>query len=1423
MKKIFRHIILICLCLAMVLSEAATSFASETVLYGYYINVSDLDSNVQKYVSSIYLSNESSGWALYINNRYVGTKSGTVVTFDYSPNANTYYVFTFDTSSRRATSYYKNTKEETVVSVFTFSIVDAVQTVEFLSDPNAKPVTKTAKLDSSGYFDFGTYNFSYKNQQISFSLKVNSNTNKAIITRDGKEYPYVLNGTGKYETVYCENVVPAQEIHMNYMETALEKQNYSNAKSILYTPAQVDSALALAPSITLINNKTGLSTNVKLQRTITYWARREGSGTAIGDGTYDEYQTTVQVVCQWAEDKCSGIRSSYGESGRPFAVYGDSVQYPYVKKATANAQKIQYQNRVWTNDTWSSTGTYAEMLSGMDKTNGFYQYKKAPVTWSAWQDWEEYTGTKVRAYSNSENYQYETRTAYGYNSRAWGDWSDYIYSSCTESEDSIECKSALRYAKRTRSWGAWSGYIYTGTETLGCSDVATAVGATCDRESATRYAKQIGTYSAWSGYSSWSTAACTSSDTKSCESKTYYSYRSIGAWSSWEPTTLNVACSTKSTSAGGDKGLSLLTTDCKTETTYRKRTRSIDSYTYSSFGDYQTSKYDWTAGCKSRTGENTECGIKRYSYGGWGSSSTSKYGNYQEGCVSVYTSNSSCGLDHYNTTFGDYKDSKYGSYTSDCTSKTVNDTCKTYNTSGATCGYDFSSWSAYTDWSTTSCSSSDTKDCYSRTEYRSRTCSTYKTSGPTCGYNSWVKQSVTAVDSCTATTGTTYKYECSAKCILTTGDCVKGKYKRTYYTRTAKGCAAAGCSTWGSWSGYSTTSCTASAGSKECGTRTTYRYRTRTKTAKSCAAAGCSVYNKKTQYSCPTSKTAVYKSCYLYECPSTKTAVYNSCTSYSCPYYRTTNYSSWSAWSDWSSTSCTAGDLVDCDTKTTNYKRTRDWGSWSDYIYTTASTSSTTDNKSHLEYRYQTRTLTWGDYSDYIYTSCTENATTNCKSATRWRTRYLSDWSSWSGYNSESCTSSDTVDCKSQTMYARRVMGAWSSTIYGSNSSGIYTLTSCVDSSTRRCLSQQQIRAKTKSGVGTYGSWLSSDTYSYDSNYSYLFRWNNGTIETSNAKGYENANPAIGARKYVGQTSVKEKVDTAIQGWKTYSVSSRMTVSEISSLTTQIGNDAGEAYYVNQYISQSEDTDTSGNKYITWDYWEGHKAVYGMSGQAAANTFTNSKRFIPYFFISKHNRATNAKFYIKGYDNEAITNNTIVKTFEEETKGNLVMHPDEETFYDYCELYPNSDECYCQAHPNADRCRPVEPEPDYCEVHPDSDECFCRTYPESKRCKGTSVDTAVIYYNYLDPLENYSSSNMPSNWQGYEALVNEIKRSDLSGYKIQVTLTKSDLEQMRHWIDENPDKLGTCIMIREFSYIFTGKNSEITSWLLNGSGCKVNR
>ena len=102
-----------------------------------------------------------------------------------------------------------------------------------------------------------------------------------------------------------------------------------------------------------------------------------------------------------------------------------------------------------------------------------------------------------------------------------------------------------------------------------------------------------------------------------------------------------------------------------------------------------------------------------------------------------------------------------------------------------------------------------------------------------------------------------------------------------------------------------------------------------------------------------------------------------------------------------------------------------------------------------------------------------------------------------------------------------------------------------------------------------------------------------------------------------------------------------------------------------------------------------------------------------------------------------------------------------------------------------------------------------------------SRDTKVIYYDYQDPLINYKG-DLPENWEGYEYLIDEIKNSDLSSYKIAVKLSDNDIEKMKQYLENGGyDKLGTCDMLREFSYIFVGLDSELSSWFASGDSCEI--
>ena len=100
-------------------------------------------------------------------------------------------------------------------------------------------------------------------------------------------------------------------------------------------------------------------------------------------------------------------------------------------------------------------------------------------------------------------------------------------------------------------------------------------------------------------------------------------------------------------------------------------------------------------------------------------------------------------------------------------------------------------------------------------------------------------------------------------------------------------------------------------------------------------------------------------------------------------------------------------------------------------------------------------------------------------------------------------------------------------------------------------------------------------------------------------------------------------------------------------------------------------------------------------------------------------------------------------------------------------------------------------------------------------------NTKVIYYDYRDPL-TYYKNDLPENWEGYEYFIEEIKNSDMDSPKITVKLSGDDILAMKEWLANGGyNTLGTCEMLREFSYIFVGLDDELSAWLASGKSCKI--
>ena len=100
-------------------------------------------------------------------------------------------------------------------------------------------------------------------------------------------------------------------------------------------------------------------------------------------------------------------------------------------------------------------------------------------------------------------------------------------------------------------------------------------------------------------------------------------------------------------------------------------------------------------------------------------------------------------------------------------------------------------------------------------------------------------------------------------------------------------------------------------------------------------------------------------------------------------------------------------------------------------------------------------------------------------------------------------------------------------------------------------------------------------------------------------------------------------------------------------------------------------------------------------------------------------------------------------------------------------------------------------------------------------------DTKVIYYDYHDPL-TYYKDDLPENWEGYEYFIEEIQNSDMDSPKISVKLSADDISAMKQWLENGGyDTLGSCEMLREFSYIFVGLDDDLAAWLASGKSCKI--
>lgn len=904
MKRHLTKLIVVILSLFCLLLP--TPVLAKSSLQGYTIDVSSLNSSLSKYITSLnYEEQQDGSYSLYINNTYVGSKSGDPCAFAYYPNASTTISISISASKQTINFSMSQKQEEIYNSAFVFTLdKDGNQTLSFYPSANSTSgvQTKTVK-GSSGIFDFGSFTTTLGSTSVTFFVSLNANNNTATITKNSSSKTYNVTKSIVTRTLYFENFVEGHPLDMNYMEKNLTKQTFANAKTIDYSDADVDAAVQ-NETLTLINSTTNKTYTVPLRRTITYWKRESGS--SAGTGEYGESGSEVQVVCEWHDSACSSIRSKYGESGRLFAVYGSSSTYPTVASydLTTYEYPTEYQNWSWPSDSWSSIrDAYPSSAIG---TYGVAQYRsrtKALGDYSAWGE-EPINCGSFCAYMDIQSQRF-----YAYRTRDWNSWSDYVYDSCTTNDtELIQCESTTMYRQATRSWSAWTAWSTSNK----CGALS---GSNCEEESRVRYAYRtrpytaasVGSWSAWSDYA-YALLGCSEKTqggyaTKECRSTTAYAYRKIGSWSDFSSYSTTV-CSAEYDGANNTK-----VTDCLSRNEYRTATRSnqykscansacgVASYSYSSYTYTYGSKPSPAYNCSSSTVTSSSCGTKT---------------QYSASCSCLKpTSNTK-------TCTGAYGDTKTPCTISGCTSrrcsynsKSVNLSCTRYycatartanynscRTSG--CGEEaFGSWSS---WSTNGCEASTNVKCESRKTYAKRT----RSWG---GYDSY-------------TTDTAYLSNASYD------------YKtQTWYSSRTRSYTADSVGDWSSYTSYTYSTCeNESEGvyvTKQCDSQTQYHYRT---LGEYSAWSGYNVkYGSSEWANCSTS---------------------NLCKQEGATKYRTRNRTAWSQWTSYVYSSCsdvTSGTtLKQCDSKLKYRSASYVYGDWSSWIRTTSA-----KGVSGYEYQYR--------------------------------------------------------------------------------------------------------------------------------------------------------------------------------------------------------------------------------------------------------------------------------------------------------------------------------------------------------------------------------------------------------------------------------------------------------------------------------------
>jgi len=313
-----------------------------------------------------------------------------------------------------------------------------------------------------------------------------------------------------------------------------------------------------------------------------------------------------------------------------------------------------------------------------------------------------------------------------------------------------------------------------------------------------------GNFYAWTGSNRTLTYGC-SDNLSGC----HPSHSGGSATVSWTTITATVGAYTVMDNAGN-------TTTCPARTAYVYVDKTAPSCTYS--GDYSS----WTSG-------------NRTFYHGCSDGESGCHGSYSGGATTVNWTTSTVGIAAYTimdnvgnattcparTAYAYVDKSKPSCSTSKTSTGTTigvggtiscSDSGSGCSTSNQTSFSGLKSSATYTVKDKVGNSSTCSVTVTPQDQYRYKTCAAYTTNGTVCGYETKSYQILIEPGCVQSAQYTTYMKACACG--------TSNQSTCQYYN--AKSCVSAGCSSWGSWSGWSTNMCYEKANAVTCGARTVY-------------------------------------------------------------------------------------------------------------------------------------------------------------------------------------------------------------------------------------------------------------------------------------------------------------------------------------------------------------------------------------------------------------------------------------------------------------------------------------------------------------------------------------------------------------------------------------------------------------------------